>query len=67
MIQSFVLFDLSVLSVPYNNCLNLSRFMRHKVKLTDRFMAHKEHVLELGKDVSGLDFYIFCIPVDLLY
>ena len=60
-IQLFVLFDLSdlsVLSVPYNNCLNLSRFMRHKVKLTDRFMAHKEHVLELGKDVSGLDLYL---------
>ena len=31
-------------------------FMRHKVKLDDRFLGHKEAVLELGKDVRPVLF-----------
>ena len=32
-----------------------SQFMRHKVKQDDRFLPHKESVLELGKDMHLLD------------
>ena len=35
----------------------LSQFMRHKVKQDDRFLAHKESVLELGKDMHLLDLH----------
>jgi len=31
--------------------------MRHKVKLDDRFLAHNEGVLQLGKDMHLLDLH----------
>ena len=37
-------------------------FMRHKVKLDDRFLGHKEAVLELGKDVRPV---LFVVEIEL--
>ncbi|KAL7538711.1 hypothetical protein ACHAXR_008739 [Thalassiosira sp. AJA248-18] len=34
-----------------------TEFMRHKVNLNDRFLAHKDGVLELGKDMHLLDLH----------
>ena len=38
----------------YKTLISNTEFMRNKVKMNDRFLAHHEFVLELGRDVSSL-------------
>ena len=38
----------------YKTLISNTEFMRNKVKMDDRFLAHHESVLELGRDVSSL-------------
>ena len=39
----------------YKTLIANTEFMRHKVELDDRFLPHKDGVLELGKDMHLLD------------
>ncbi|KAL7541991.1 hypothetical protein ACHAXR_011413 [Thalassiosira sp. AJA248-18] len=41
----------------YKTLVANTEFMRHKVELEDRFLAHKDGVLELGKDMHLLDLH----------
>ena len=41
----------------YKTLVANTEFMRHKVTLDDRFLAHKGSVLELGKDMHLLDLH----------
>ena len=41
----------------YRTLIENTEFLRHKVKMDDRFLAHKESVLELGRDMHLLDLH----------